>query len=96
MATVTLARPHAARRRAAPTAAALRPAHYLVLVATVAVLNVIGVVMVLSASSVVALTTYGSAWYVLASADWTRSSASARLPVSTYAVRSSELLRAVT
>ena len=63
MATVTLARPHAARRRAAPTAAALRPAHYLVLVATVAVLNVIGVVMVLSASSVLSITTYGSAWY---------------------------------
>ncbi len=62
MATVTVARAHPARR-AAP-AAALRPAHYLLLVATVGVLNVIGVVMVLSASSVVSLTTYGSAWYV--------------------------------
>jgi cell division protein FtsW len=34
-----------------------------VLLATVAVLNVVGVVMVLSASSVVSLTTHGSAWY---------------------------------
>jgi cell division protein FtsW len=36
---------------------------YLLLVGTVAVLNVIGVVMVLSASSVLSLTSYGSAWY---------------------------------
>ncbi len=35
----------------------------LLLVATVAVLNVIGVVMVLSASSVASLTNYGSPWY---------------------------------
>jgi len=41
----------------------VRPAHYVLLLATVAVLNVIGVVMVLSASSVLSLTTYGSAWY---------------------------------
>jgi cell division protein FtsW len=36
---------------------------YLLLVATVVLLNVIGVVMVLSASSVLSLTDYGSAWY---------------------------------
>jgi cell division protein FtsW len=35
----------------------------LLLVATVAVLNVVGVVMVLSASSVASLTDYGSPWY---------------------------------
>ena len=35
----------------------------MLLVATVAVLNVIGVVMVLSASSVASLTDYGSPWY---------------------------------
>lgn len=43
--------------------APVRPAHYMLLLATVAVLNVIGIVMVLSASSVLSLTTYGSAWY---------------------------------
>jgi cell division protein FtsW len=42
---------------------AVRPAHYVLLLVTVAVLNVVGIVMVLSASSVVSLTTYGSAWY---------------------------------
>jgi cell division protein FtsW len=41
----------------------VRPAHYLLLIATIAVLNVIGVVMVLSASSILSLTTHGSAWY---------------------------------
>src|SRR5258708_16549614 len=46
-----------------PTGEQVRPAHYLLLLATIAVLNVIGVVMVLSASSVLSLTTYGSAWY---------------------------------
>ncbi|HEV2310982.1 MAG TPA: putative lipid II flippase FtsW [Acidimicrobiia bacterium] len=46
-----------------PPAAAPRPAHYLLLVATVVVLNVVGIVMVLSASSVLSITTYGSAWY---------------------------------
>ncbi len=51
------------RPRPATDEAAVRPAHYLVLLATVVVLNVVGVVMVLSASSVVSLTTYGSAWY---------------------------------
>ncbi len=40
-----------------------RPSHYVLLIATVMVLNVVGVVMVLSASSVVSLTDYGSAWY---------------------------------
>jgi cell division protein FtsW len=46
-------------KHSAPTA----PAHYLLLVATVAVLVTIGVVMVLSASSVVSLTDYGNAWH---------------------------------
>ncbi len=49
--------------RQAPPAKTVRPAHYLVLLGTVAVLNVVGLVMVLSASSVVSITTYGSAWY---------------------------------
>lgn len=40
-----------------------RPATYVLIVATVAVLNVIGVVMVLSASSVVSLEEFGSAWH---------------------------------
>lgn len=44
-------------------AGAARPPNYLLLVATVAVLNVVGGVMVLSASSVSSLTDYGSAWY---------------------------------
>jgi cell division protein FtsW len=46
-----------------PPIAASRPAHYLLLIATVVVLNVVGIVMVLSASSVLSITTYGSAWY---------------------------------
>jgi cell division protein FtsW len=46
-----------------PPAAAPRPGHYLLLIATVVVLNVVGIVMVLSASSVLSITTYGSAWY---------------------------------
>jgi cell division protein FtsW len=49
--------------RPASDARSAAPAHYLLLLITVAVLNVVGVVMVLSASSVVSLTTYGSAWY---------------------------------
>jgi cell division protein FtsW len=53
---------HHPPRRTAP-AKPVRPAHYLLLLGTVAVLNVIGVVMVLSASSVVSITTHGSAWY---------------------------------
>jgi cell division protein FtsW len=40
-----------------------RPPSYVLLLGTVAVLNVIGIVMVLSASSVASLTDYGSAWY---------------------------------
>ncbi|HEV2993746.1 MAG TPA: putative lipid II flippase FtsW [Acidimicrobiia bacterium] len=46
-----------------PPAAAPRSGHYLLLIATVVVLNVVGIVMVLSASSVLSITTYGSAWY---------------------------------
>jgi cell division protein FtsW len=52
-----------AHLRPAPEPSAGRPAHYVLLLVTVAVLNVVGIVMVLSASSVVSLTTYGSAWY---------------------------------
>ena len=55
------------RHRAAPTttrrAAGARSSTAILLVATVAVLNVVGVVMVLSASSVASLTDYGSPWY---------------------------------
>jgi cell division protein FtsW len=40
-----------------------RPPAYVVLCATVVVLNVIGLVMILSASSVAALSNYGSSWY---------------------------------
>jgi cell division protein FtsW len=40
-----------------------RPGTYVMLLATVAVLNVVGVVMVLSASSVFSLESHGSAWY---------------------------------
>ncbi|MEX0664600.1 MAG: putative lipid II flippase FtsW [Acidimicrobiia bacterium] len=46
----------------APRTAA-RPGTYVMLVATIAVLNVVGVVMVLSASSVFSLESHGSAWY---------------------------------
>ncbi|MEZ5169854.1 MAG: putative lipid II flippase FtsW [Acidimicrobiia bacterium] len=42
---------------------AQRPALYVLLFATVVVLNVVGLVMVLSASSVVAEANYGSAWF---------------------------------
>ncbi|HEX6311345.1 MAG TPA: putative lipid II flippase FtsW [Acidimicrobiia bacterium] len=45
------------------TAAPARTATYMVLLVTVGVLNIVGVVMVLSASSVASLTNYGSAWY---------------------------------
>lgn len=58
MPTATTTRAH---RRAPATPP--RPAHYLLLIATVVVLNVVGIVMVLSASSVLSITTYGSAWY---------------------------------
>ncbi|MFN8016362.1 MAG: putative lipid II flippase FtsW [Acidimicrobiia bacterium] len=40
-----------------------RNSNFILLTATVAVLNIIGVVMVLSASSVAALNEYGSAWF---------------------------------
>jgi cell division protein FtsW len=40
-----------------------RPPAYLVLLATVVVLNVVGLVMILSASAVQALSAYGSSWY---------------------------------
>ncbi|HMF81890.1 MAG TPA: putative lipid II flippase FtsW [Acidimicrobiia bacterium] len=50
-------------RRRWVSAGAARPPNYLLLVATVGVLNVVGGVMVLSASSVSSLTDYGSAWY---------------------------------
>ena len=40
-----------------------RPPAYVVLCSTVVVLNVIGLVMILSASSVAALSNYGSSWY---------------------------------
>ena len=46
------------RRRAMP-----RPPTYVILCATVAVLNIVGLVMILSASSVAALSNYGSSWY---------------------------------
>ena len=52
-----------ALRRRWVSAGAARPPNYLLLVATVGVLNVVGGVMVLSASSVSSLTDYGSAWY---------------------------------
>ena len=50
-------------RRRWIAAGAARPPNYLLLAATVGVLNVVGAVMVLSASSVSSLTDYGSAWY---------------------------------
>ena len=40
-----------------------RPPSYVLLCATVVVLNVVGLVMILSASSVAALSNYGSSWY---------------------------------
>ena len=40
-----------------------RPPTYVILVATVGVLNIVGLVMILSASSVAALSDYGSSWY---------------------------------
>jgi cell division protein FtsW len=46
------------RQRALP-----RPPTYVILTATVAVLNIVGLVMILSASSVSALSAYGSSWY---------------------------------
>jgi cell division protein FtsW len=40
-----------------------RPPAFVVVCATVAVLNIVGLVMILSASSVAALSNYGSSWY---------------------------------
>src|SRR5579862_9181961 len=48
----------ARRHRALP-----RPPTYVILCATVGVLNIVGLVMILSASSVAALSDYGSSWY---------------------------------
>ena len=48
----------AARRRTLP-----RPPAFIVVCATVTVLNIVGLVMILSASSVAALSDYGSSWY---------------------------------
>src|SRR6476661_10875066 len=53
----------AAKASATKTRTTTRSSTALLLVATVAVLNVVGVVMVLSASSVASLTNYGSPWY---------------------------------
>jgi cell division protein FtsW len=50
-------------RRRWVAAGGARTPNYLLLVASVAVLNVVGSVMVLSASSVASLNDYGSAWY---------------------------------
>src|SRR5262245_7756790 len=55
------ARSHA--DRPARAAGATRSSTAVLLVATVAVLTLVGVVMVLSASSVASLTNYGSPWY---------------------------------
>ena len=46
-----------------PKAGPGKSSTYLLLLATVGVLNLVGVIMVLSASSVASLTNYGSAWY---------------------------------
>jgi cell division protein FtsW len=55
-------------RRRHPTARPVRPAKrprtFALLLAVIAVLNLLGLVMVLSASSVSALDTYGSSWYI--------------------------------
>ena len=48
---------------AARAGSGTRSSTAVLLVATVVVLNVVGVVMVLSASSVASLTDYGSPWY---------------------------------
>jgi cell division protein FtsW len=63
----TRRKPDAKRRATTSPRPAVRRAPqsgtYLALLATIAVLNAVGVVMVLSASSVVSITNYGSAWY---------------------------------
>jgi cell division protein FtsW len=60
MTAITMGARTSAKARARATA---RPSTYVLLIATVTVLNVVGVVMVLSASSVVSLESKGSAWY---------------------------------
>ena len=59
---ITLSRIRA-RRASRRTPTQVQPGSYVVLLALVAVLNLIGLVMVLSASSVDSLRTYGSPWY---------------------------------
>jgi cell division protein FtsW len=54
---------HGARADGTRPATASRSSTAILLVATIAVLNVVGAVMVLSASSVASLTDYGSPWY---------------------------------
>ena len=54
---------HAGAANRAKTTTTARSSTAILLVATVVVLNVVGVVMVLSASSVASLTDYGSPWY---------------------------------
>ncbi len=58
-----LARARHTDRPAVKTTATTRNSTAVLLIATVLVLNVVGVVMVLSASSVASLTDYGSPWY---------------------------------
>jgi cell division protein FtsW len=58
-----LGRRVAAARHRWAAAAPARPSTYVLLLATVGVLNVVSLVMVLSASSVASLTNYGSGWY---------------------------------
>ncbi|MCU1458969.1 MAG: stage sporulation protein [Actinomycetia bacterium] len=58
-----VARRVATARRAWTDSGRARPPTYLLLVATIAVLNVVGLVMVLSASSVQSISNYGSAWF---------------------------------
>jgi cell division protein FtsW len=57
-----LVRNRPARRDLRRTALA-RPPAFVVIGATVAVLNIVGLVMILSASAVAALSSYGSSWY---------------------------------
>ncbi len=57
------AAPRKTGSRKPSTVASPRSSTAILLVATVAVLNIVGVVMVLSASSVSSLTDYGSPWY---------------------------------
>jgi len=70
-------------RRAWTRAGARRPPNYVFLVATVSVLLIVGVVMVLSASSVESMTNYGSAWYF-----WQRQLVWSALGVAAFVVMS--------